>query len=50
MFCIVHLPMHSTDQNLQGFVWKMVKKSLQLKILSCSVLLHFKNRELFPPV
>ena len=44
MFNTVQLGMHATNQKLEGNV---CKKSLHLRKLTCSVLLHFKVCDLF---
>ena len=50
MFGTVHSPMHATNKKLEGNVWEMYSKSLHFKKLSCSVLPHFKVREMFSTV
>ena len=42
--------MHAAIQKLEGFVWEMCVKSLQILNLQCSVFLHLSVDEMFGTV
>ena len=46
MFHIVQWQMPTTNQKLQGIVWEICVKSMRLRKIICSVLLHFSVCEI----